>query len=206
MGTRASKIAKQNQTGKHDCGDFISGKNSTADGTFHGCAGLSNSSMNPFWNDDKNELDVELYLSGMWTDNATDTTMVTMAANLKRLVQVLLDAGVKSVGLVWQPPPGSQDGFGQDYAVSIVPAGLNLDTAHSMSLQTMPANSRSDPTQPRQMVARVINGVHPGTAGQGQIADAFFGPGLNSSWEITTLFCFNDAFERKMDLLSTNFL
>lgn len=57
--------------------------------------------MNPFWNDDKNELDVELYLSGMWTDNATDTTMVTMAANLKRLVQVLLDAGVKSVGLVW---------------------------------------------------------------------------------------------------------
>lgn len=95
-------------------------------------------------------------------------------------------------------PPGA--------AVSIVPAGLNLDTAHSMSLQTMPANSRSDPTQPRQMVARVINGVHPGTAGQGQIADAFFGPGLNSSWEITTLFCFNDAFERKMDLLSTNFL
>lgn len=61
----------------------------------------SSGSMNPFWNDDKNELDVELYLSGMWTDNATDTTMVTMAANLKRLVQVLLDAGVKSVGLVW---------------------------------------------------------------------------------------------------------
>ena len=81
----------------------------------------SSGSMNPFWNDDKNELDVELYLSknkfstpfaatimigdndlsGMWTDNATDTTMVTTAANLKRLVQVLLDAGVKSVGLVW---------------------------------------------------------------------------------------------------------
>ena len=68
-------------------------------------------------------------------------------------------------------PPGA--------AVSIVPAGLNLATAHSMSLQTMPANSRSDPTQPSQVVARVVNGVHPGTAGQGQIADAFFGPGSN---------------------------
>lgn len=67
-----------------------------------------------------------------------------------------------------------------------LPPGAAVSTAHSMSLQTMPANSRSDPTQASQMVARVINGVHPGTAGQGQIADAFFGPGLNSSWEITT--------------------
>ena len=35
-------------------------------------------------------------------------------------------------------PPGA--------AVSIVPAGLNLDTVHSMSLETMPANSRFDVT------------------------------------------------------------
>ena len=75
-------------------------------------------------------------------------------------------------------PPGA--------AVSIVRAGLNLDTAHSMSLQTMPANSRSDPTQPRQVVARVGNGVHPGTAGQGQIVDAFLGLAQIPSREITT--------------------
>lgn len=75
-------------------------------------------------------------------------------------------------------PPGA--------AVSIVRAGLNLATAHSMSLQTMPANSRSDPTQPSQVVARVVNGVHPGMAGQGQIADAFLGLALISSREITT--------------------
>jgi hypothetical protein len=30
-----------------------------------------------------------------------------------------------------------------DAPVSIVPAGLNLDTVHSMGLETMPANSRS---------------------------------------------------------------
>ena len=33
---------------------------------------------------------------------------------------------------------------------------------------------RSDPTQPSQQVVRVTNGVHPGMAGQAQIADAFW--------------------------------
>lgn len=59
-------------------------------------------------------------------------------------------------------------------SVTIVPAGLNVDTAHSMSLETMPANARSDPTDPKQLVVRVTNGVHPGMAGQGQIADALW--------------------------------
>ena len=52
--------------------------------------------------------------------------------------------------------------------------GLNVDTAHSMVLETVPANARSDPTDPKQLVTRVVNGVHPGMAGQALIADALW--------------------------------
>jgi len=206
-----------------------------------------NGSVNPFWHN--NKLDVKTYLavnnfptpsaatimlgdndlSGCSTDNATDTAVVAMTANLRLLVSALQDAGIAHVGLVWQPPPGSQDGFGADYgvmgntgpplftqtgvstsyrmkrsmlrwwaaqgalaatmtppdtwvsgvgagspSVSVVPAGLNVDTVHSMVLEKVPANARSDPTDPMQLVTRVANGVHPGMAGQAQIADALW--------------------------------
>lgn len=92
-------------------------------------------SVNPFWNNGK--LDVTHYLavnsfptptaatimlgdndlSGASTDAATDSSIATMVVNLKAIVDALLAAGVESVGLVWQPPPGSQDGFGFDYGV-----------------------------------------------------------------------------------------
>jgi hypothetical protein len=48
---------------------------------------------------------------------ATIASIVPMVTNLRALSKSLLDAGVTSVGLVWQPPPGSQDGFGEDYGV-----------------------------------------------------------------------------------------
>jgi hypothetical protein len=48
---------------------------------------------------------------------ATIASIAPMAVNLRALSKSLLDAGVTSVGLVWQPPPGSQDGFGEDYGV-----------------------------------------------------------------------------------------
>ena len=53
--------------------------------------------------------------------------------------------------------------------VAVVPAGLNLDTVHSMQRQVVPVNARST-----QTVARTINGVHPSHEGQAQIADAFW--------------------------------
>jgi hypothetical protein len=257
-------------------------------------------SVNPFWNEGK--LNVTHYLaangfptptaatimlgdndlSGCSTDNATDAAISGMIVNLRALVDALCDAGISSVGLVWQPPPGSQDGFGADYGVmgnsgppmfsqtgvstryaccpldirpigthprheflfrlrpnayctvlyctelycrliavppcvsgtcarvhllgscsyrmkrsmlrwwaaqavlattygtdpngpvTVVPVGLNVDTVHSMSLATMPANARSTVGDPQQLVTRVVNGVHPGAAGQAQIADGLW--------------------------------
>eukprot|EP00040_Diaphanoeca_grandis_P020853 m.110882 g.110882 ORF g.110882 m.110882 type:complete len:502 (+) comp28075_c1_seq6:235-1740(+) len=205
-------------------------------------------SLNPFWSGSMTagKLDVAAYLqrynlpvpnaatimlgdndlSGVNTDDEADTAFATIIPNLQLLVEALHSAGVMSVGLVLQPPPSDQDGFGADYgvmentgppsftqvgvnnayrmkrvmlrwwkaqmklavvmegsdilcqsaraSVTVVPAGLNLDTQHSMSRTTGPANARSDPTDPMQQVVRAINGVHPGLAGQAQIADSFW--------------------------------
>ena len=40
-----------------------------------------------------------------------------MVPQLNALIASLHAAGIRSVGLVWQPLPGSQDGFGEDYGV-----------------------------------------------------------------------------------------
>ena len=233
-----------------------------------------NITLNPFWSQSSNSLDVARYLSlhgfptptaatimlgdndlsATPTDAATDAAIVPMVQNLRALVDSLIAAGVQSVGLVWQPLPGSQDGFGANYGimgntgpplyqqtgvstsyrmkrsmlrwwaaqqslvqdmentpfpawshssssvwhrdsgfrgdrkvvtnpmeagpntpgVSIVPVGLNVDGVHSMSHAVVPANARSDPSDPTQMVTRCTNAVHPGAPGQAQIADGIW--------------------------------
>ena len=39
---------------------------------------------------------------------------------------------------------------------------------------TTPANARSIPGDPTQTVTRTVHGVHPGSAGQAQIADSIW--------------------------------
>ena len=56
-------------------------------------------------------------LSGTYTDALTDAKIVEMVPQLRLLVENLHAAGVTAVGLVWAPPPGSQDGFGENYGV-----------------------------------------------------------------------------------------
>ena len=58
--------------------------------------------------------------------------------------------------------------------VTIVPAGLNLDTVHNMDIVKVPANARSASGDPAQQVERAANGVHPAGPGQAQIADALW--------------------------------
>jgi lysophospholipase L1-like esterase len=184
-------------------------------------------------------------LSGANTDAEAMADFTIMLPNLRKLVTALHDAGVTSVGLVLQPPPSSQDGFGANYGtmgntgaagnwtqtgvsnayrekramllwwkaqcglaremmlelaqarvppaadpllllgsaaapgepaktVTIVPAGLNLDTVHNMDIALQPANARSDPNDPAQKVVRAENGVHPAQPGQAQIADSLW--------------------------------
>ena len=38
----------------------------------------------------------------------------------------------------------------------------------------VPANGRSDPSDPFQVISRADNGVHPGGPGQAQIADSLW--------------------------------
>ena len=59
-------------------------------------------------------------------------------------------------------------------SVTIVPAGLNLDTVHNMDIVKVPANARSSATDPAQQIERSVNGVHPAESGQAQIADALW--------------------------------
>lgn len=238
-------------------------------------------SLNPFWSGsiESGKLDVSAYLrnnafevpdaatimlgdndlSGANTDAIAKTEIADMASNLKALINALLDAGISSVGVVLQPPPSSQDGFGANYgvmsntgsagnwtqygvsnawrekramlhwweaqillvrsmmlgmqaqerlqlagthtralsesvhhgqsredpllllgvgakakSVTIVPAGLNLDTVHNMDIEKVPANARSSSSDPAQQVERATNGVHPAEPGQAQIADALW--------------------------------
>ena len=242
-------------------------------------SGWHSGSLNPFWSGsiESGKLDVSAYLrnnnfeipdaatimlgdndlSGANTDAIAQTEIAGMASNLKVLIRALLDAGISSVGVVLQPPPSSQDGFGKNYgvmtntgpagnwtqrgvsnawrekramlhwwraqielvqasmqemhadellrrtgskalfrtqlqrrnrddpllllgvgtakkSVSIVPAGLNLDTVHNMDVARVPANARSSVNDPAQQVERAINGVHPADSGQAQIADAMW--------------------------------
>ena len=58
--------------------------------------------------------------------------------------------------------------------VTIIPAGLNLDTVHNMDIVKVPANARSASGDPAQQVERAANGVHPAEPGQAQIADALW--------------------------------
>jgi hypothetical protein len=54
-------------------------------------------------------------------------------------------------------------------------SAATLMTSHHMNdAATLKANARSDPTDAFQMVVRSDNGVHPGIAGQGQIADVLW--------------------------------
>ena len=55
-------------------------------------------------------------------------------------------------------------------SVTIVPAGLNLDTVHNMVRKVMPVNARNA----MQNITRTVNGVHPAISGQGQIADSMW--------------------------------
>lgn len=55
--------------------------------------------------------------SGASTDAAALSDFETVVPNLKKLVLALHAAGIGSVGLVLQPPPSSQDGFGENYGV-----------------------------------------------------------------------------------------
>mgnify|MGYP003335007314 CR=1 FL=1 len=235
-------------------------------------------SLNPFWSGSKEDgkLDVAAYLrnnnleipdaatimlgdndlSSASTDEIAQTEIASMTSHLRTLIIALLDAGVASVGIVLQPPPSSQDGFGEDYgvminsgkpnwtqhgvsnawrekramlhwweaqirlvrsimvelhadewqhrtgspvaihddrqgyrrkdpllllgvgaagkSVTVVPAGLNLDTVHNMDIVKVPANARSSATDPAQQIERSVNGVHPAESGQAQIADALW--------------------------------
>ena len=101
--------------------------------------GFTRGSLNPFWSGSAadGKLDVSAYLarhnfsvpsaatimlgdndlSGANTDAEADHAIAQMVPNLKALVQALHGAGVRSVGLVWQPLPSDQDGFGANYGV-----------------------------------------------------------------------------------------
>ena len=102
-------------------------------------SGWTSGSLNPFWSGplDTGKLDVSAYLrnnhfptptaatimlgdndlSGANTDESAKTEIAPMLVNLKILINALHDAGVGSVGIVLQPPPSSQDGFGANYGV-----------------------------------------------------------------------------------------